>query len=70
MWSTTRSWVEERLVEGADGRRPYGCDVNPLSVVLCEPRLRPPSLAQVQQALDEVSFDDAGEMRGLLALSP
>jgi hypothetical protein len=51
------------LVEAAlMGRRPYGCDVNPLSVVLCEPRLRPPSLAQVQQALGEVSFDDAGEM--------
>src|SRR6185295_6767295 len=44
------------LVEAAlMGRRPYGCDVNPLSVVLCEPRLLPPSLAQVQEALDEVN---------------
>jgi hypothetical protein len=51
------------LVEAAlMGRRPYGCDVNPLSVVLCEPRLQPPSLAQVQQALDEVNFGDAAEM--------
>src|SRR5688572_4762196 len=30
------------LIEAAlMGRRPYGCDVNPLSRVLCEPRLRP-----------------------------
>ena len=51
------------LVEAAlMGRRPCGCDVNPLSAVLCEPRLRPPSLAQIQQALDAVNFDDAGEM--------
>jgi DNA methylase len=51
------------LVEAAlMGRRPCGCDVNPLSAVLCEPRFRPPSLAQIQQALDAVNFDDAGEM--------
>ena len=51
------------LVEAAlMGRRPCGCDVNPLSAVLCDPRLRPPSLAQIQQALDAVNFDDAGEM--------
>jgi hypothetical protein len=51
------------LVEAAlMGRRPYGCDVNPLSAVLCEPRLRPPSLADVQRALAEVDFSDAGEM--------
>jgi hypothetical protein len=50
------------LVEAAlMGRRPYGCDVNPLSGVLCEPRLRPPSLEEVQHSLAEVSFDDAGE---------
>ena len=51
------------LVEaGLMGRRPYGCDVNPLSAVLCEPRLRPPSLADVQRALAEVDFSDAEEM--------
>ena len=44
------------------GRRPFGCDVNPLSAVLCEPRLRPPSLADVQQALAEVDFTAADEM--------
>jgi hypothetical protein len=51
------------LVEAAlMGRRPYGCDVNPLSAVLCEPRLRPPSLADVQRALAAVNFADADEM--------
>jgi hypothetical protein len=51
------------LVEAAlMGRRPYGCDVNPLSAVLCEPRLRPPSLAEVQRALAAVDFTDAGDM--------
>jgi hypothetical protein len=43
-------------------RRPYGCDVNPLSRVLCEPRLRPPSLAQVERALAAVDFSDADQM--------
>jgi hypothetical protein len=51
------------LVEAAlMGRRPCGCDVNPLSGVLCGPRLRPPSLTQVRQALAAVDFRDAGEM--------
>jgi hypothetical protein len=51
------------LVEAAlMGRSPYGCDVNPLSAVLCEPRLRPPSLVDVHQALGAVDFADAGEM--------
>jgi DNA methylase len=51
------------LVEAAlMGRRPYGCDVNPLSAVLCEPRLRPPSLADVERGLAAVDFSDAGEM--------
>jgi hypothetical protein len=51
------------LVEAAlMGRCPYGCDVNPLSAVLCGPRLRPPSLAEVQRALAAVDFADAGEM--------
>jgi hypothetical protein len=51
------------LVEAAlMGRRPYGCDVNPLSAVLCEPRLHPPSLDEVQRGLAEVDFTDADEM--------
>jgi hypothetical protein len=51
------------LMEAAlAGRRPYGCDVNPLSAVLCEPRLSPPSIADVQRGLAEVDFTDADEM--------
>ena len=41
------------------GRVPYGCDVNPLSRVLCEPRLEPPSLEEVAASLAEVDFNDA-----------
>jgi hypothetical protein len=51
------------LIEAAlMGRRPYGCDVNPLSRVLCEPRLRPPSLAEVERALAAVDFSQVDEM--------
>jgi hypothetical protein len=51
------------LVEAALADRcPYGCDVNPLSAVLCEPRLRPPSLEDVRRCLADVDFNDAGEM--------
>src|SRR5262245_22159154 len=33
------------LIEAAlMNRVPYGCDVNPLSKVLCEPRLQPPAI--------------------------
>ena len=51
------------LVEAAlHGRRAYGCDVNPLSRVLCEPRLDPPVLREVQDALAAVDFGDAGDL--------
>jgi hypothetical protein len=51
------------LVEAALlGRRAAGCDVNPLSRILCEPRLCPPAFGEIEQALDAVDFDDAGEM--------
>jgi hypothetical protein len=51
------------LIEAAlMGRRPSGCDVNPLSAVLCEPRLRPPSLEDVHRGLAAVDFGDTGEM--------
>ena len=51
------------LVEAAlMDRVPYGCDVNPLSAILCAPRLRPPALADVQGVLDAIDFADAGEM--------
>lgn len=50
------------LIEAAlMGRRPFGCDVNPLSRVLCEPRLRPPSLDEVDASLRAVDFADADE---------
>lgn len=44
------------------GRVPYGCDVNPLSAALCEPRLHPPELSEIQGALAEVDFDRADEV--------
>lgn len=51
------------LVEAALlGRVACGCDVNPLSRVLCQPRLDPPSPAEVAAALAEVDFTDAGEL--------
>lgn len=43
-------------------RVPYGCDVNPLSGALCEPRLAPPAYRDVEQALDEVDFGAAGDV--------
>jgi hypothetical protein len=43
-------------------RIPFGCDVNPLSAILCGPRLRPPTIAEVQQTLDTIDFADAGEV--------
>lgn len=54
--------VEAALLE----RRAYGCDINPLSRVLCAPRLNPPTLAEVQRALTEVDFEaaDAPAPRG------
>jgi hypothetical protein len=50
------------LIEAAlMGRVPYGCDVNPLSAVLCEPRLHPPSLTDLERALAAVDFRAACE---------
>ena len=46
------------------GRVPYGCDINPLSVVLTRPRLRPPRLEDVAQRLQQIdltSFDEFPE---------
>ena len=40
------------------GRVPLGCDVNPLSVVLTRPRLRPPRLEDVARRLDEINLAD------------
>ena len=43
------------------GRVPCGCDINPLSVVLTRPRLRPPSLEDVAQRLGQIDFASATE---------
>lgn len=41
------------------GRIPAGCDVNPLSRVLVEPRLSPPDVDGVAARLEEIDFHDA-----------
>jgi len=48
------------LVEAAlMGRTAYGCDVNPLSRMLCEPRLAPPTITEVDRTLASIDFEDA-----------
>lgn len=42
-------------------RVPVGCDINPLSKVLVEPRLRPPSLEAVRERLSRVDWSANGE---------
>ncbi len=44
------------------GRRAAGCDVNPVARVLVEPRMRPPALETVQERLDALVLDWAGEV--------
>lgn len=39
-----------------------GCDVNPLSRIMCEPRLNPPTLEQVKKRLETLALDFNGEM--------
>ena len=50
--------VEAALLE----RVAYGCDVNPLSAVLCAPRLCPPEIEDVAATLVAIDFDDPGDM--------
>lgn len=38
------------------GRVPYACDINPLSRILLEPRLEPPSLQQVEKRLSQIDL--------------
>lgn len=45
------------------GRIPFGCDVNPLSRMLVEPRLAPPRLAEVAARLGEIDFGRETETR-------
>ena len=44
------------------GRVPYGCDINPLSIFLTRPRLKPPSVEEVAARLHEIDFTDADEL--------
>lgn len=51
------------LVEAALlGRVPFGCDVNPLSLVLVRPRLQPPTLEQIRLRLAGINFQDHAEL--------
>ncbi len=43
------------------GRRAAGNDVNPLSRILAEPRLHPPSLEAIQERLAEIDWSASGE---------
>jgi hypothetical protein len=46
------------IVEGAlFGRKVIGNDINPLSKVLTEPRLRPPTVEQVERRLERIKID-------------
>jgi hypothetical protein len=55
------------LIEAAFlDRVPCGCDVNPLSGLLCSPRLSPPSLAEVEARLREIPTVPRGPVRGEL----
>jgi hypothetical protein len=57
------------LLEAAlHGRRPAGCDINPLSQMLVRPRLEPPDLDAVVARLASLSLDsEAGYRDDLLA---
>jgi hypothetical protein len=51
------------LLEAAlRGRVPLGSDVNPLSVVLTRPRLRPPELEEIAARLRAIDFSDDDEI--------
>src|SRR5216684_7223827 len=43
------------------GRVPFGCDINPLSVVLTRPRLSPPTVDQVAERLRQIDFHSSAE---------
>ena len=48
------------VVEAAlAGRTPVGCDINPLSAVLAEPRLAPPTIEEVVARLDSLNLSMA-----------
>ncbi len=45
------------------GRHPIGNDINPLALLLTRPRLSPPPLSAVMRRLDDVTWDQAEEIR-------
>ena len=47
---------------GLLGRCPWGTDINPLSVVLTSPRLRPPTLDEITRRLRQIDFSDGQEV--------
>lgn len=52
------------LIEAAlHDRIPYGCDVNPLSRLLCGPRLSPPTIDEVEERMAQVPTIPKGEVR-------
>lgn len=44
------------------GRIPYGCDINPLSQHMVQPRLKPPTPGEVAERLRGIKLDEPGEM--------
>jgi hypothetical protein len=51
------------LIEAALlGRTPLGCDVNPLSRILVQARLNPPTIFQISERLNLIDFKAPGEM--------
>ena len=52
------------LLEAALMKRiPVGCDVNPLSALLCTPRLHAPTLAEIKNRLDKIPLDTPTDIR-------
>lgn len=49
------------LEAGLAGRIPVGSDINPLSQVLVEPRLNPPTLDQIAARLTQINFQETSE---------
>ena len=43
------------------GRRPLGNDINPLSRVLLQPRLNPPTIKEIEKRLSEIDLSNAEE---------
>ena len=51
------------LQASLEGQVAYGCDLNPLSKVLLEPRLDPPTLEQVERRLEEIDLSNPKDIR-------